>query len=232
MGTFILKPISDLDLSQQGDWTKKHNNRTFATYFATVDDDRAYILAASNSSISSGIVGLGMAYDNATYTLPEYFTIQDIRMVGLMTATGDALVSNSAKIKGTLQIADNNYNFDYITFASNVENVNYLKSVSNLDTTHIFNAEDFNSDNLRFDFYGQAQTSNQKKAESRNRLEIDSMNLEVDYTEVELSKTLYIKSNNTWKQCTPYKKINGVWVQQDASFLGSSNIAQLYYKGG
>lgn len=231
MGTFILKPISDLDLSQQGDWTKK-KDRTFATYFATVDNDRAYILAASNSSMSSGVVGLGMTYDTVTYNLPEYFTVQDIRMVGLMTATGDALVSNSAKIKGTLQIADNNYNFDYITFASNVENVNYSKSVSNLDTTHIFNVEDFNSDNLRFDFYGQAQTSNQKKAESHNRLEIDSMNLEVDYAEVELSKTLYIKSSGTWKQCTPYKKINGVWAQQDSSFLGSSNIAQLYYKGG
>lgn len=231
MGTFILKPISDLDLSQQGDWTKK-TKHAFATYFATIDNDRAYILAASNDSMSSGIVGLGMAYDTVTYNLPEYFTVQDIRMVGLMTATGNALVSNSAKIKGTLQIADNNYNFDYIIFASNVENVNYSKSVSNLDTTHIFNAEDFNSDNLRFDFYGQAQTSNQKKAESYNRLEIDSMNLEVDYTEVELSKTLYIKSNGTWEQCTPYKKINGVWVQQDLSFLGSSNIAQLYYKGG
>lgn len=231
MGTFILKPISDLDLSQQGDWTKK-KDRTFATYFATVDNDRAYILAASNNSMSSGVIGLGMTYDAVIYTLPEYFTIQDIRMVGLMTATGDALVSNSAKIKGTLQIANSNYNFDYVTFESNVENINYSKSVSGLNTTVIFKAEDFNSDNLRFDFYGQAQTSNQRKTESHNRLEIDSMNLEVDYTEVELSKTLYIKSNGAWKQCIPYKKINSVWVQQDASFLGSSNIAQLYYKGG
>lgn len=81
------------------------------------------------------------------------------------------------------------------------------------------------------DFEATVQTTGLKSDEKHDdfQIRVTQLYLTIDYNPL---STLYIRQNNVWKQCTPYKKINGVWTQQDSTFLGSSNIAQLYYKGG
>lgn len=81
------------------------------------------------------------------------------------------------------------------------------------------------------DFEATVQTTGLKSDDKHDdfQIRVTQLYLTIDYNPL---SSLYIRQNNVWKQCTPYKKIDGVWTQQDPSFLGSSNIAQLYYKGG
>ena len=81
------------------------------------------------------------------------------------------------------------------------------------------------------DFEATIETAGLKSADKNDdfQIRVTQLYLTIDYNPL---SSLYIRQNNVWKQCTPYKKINGVWTQQDSTFLGSSNIAQLYYKGG
>lgn len=230
MGTIILKPHSDIDLTQSGAWDKVHSSRTFAEYLSAVDNDRAFIKADSATALSSGTLGLSMTYDNTSVTLPNAFTIQAIRMVGTTGDIGDSVTEG--KIKGTFLIGSDIYDFDFKAFSMGSPAENYSVDTITALPAKVYHATDFNTDNLRLNFYGQAQQLKSGKTGSRYRLEIDSVNLEVDYTEVEIPDVCYIKHNGDWTACVPYKKIDGVWVQQEPNFLGQSNISQAYHKGG
>lgn len=110
---------------------------------------------------------------------------------------------------------------DYTSFS-----ISYSAAELGIAANQVYNSFD------EGDFEATVQTAGLKSDDKNDdfQIRVTQLYLTIDYNP--LPSYLYIRQNNVWKQCTPYKKIDGVWTQQDPSFLGSSNIAQLYYKGG
>ena len=109
---------------------------------------------------------------------------------------------------------------DYTNFS-----ISYSAAELGIAANQVYNSFD------EGDFEATVQTTGLKSDDKHDdfQIRVTQLYLTIDYNPL---SSLYIRQNNVWKQCTPYKKIDGVWTQQDPSFLGSSNIAQLYYKGG
>ena len=109
---------------------------------------------------------------------------------------------------------------DYTSFS-----ISYSAAELGIAANQVYNSFD------EGDFEATVQTAGLKSDDKNDdfQIRVTQLYLTIDYNPL---STLYIRQNNVWKQCTPYKKINGAWRPQDSTFLGSSNIAQLYYKGG
>ena len=62
------------------------------------------------------------------------------------------------------------------------------------------------------DFEATVQTTGLKSVDKNDdfQIRVTQLYLTIDYEP--LPSYLYIRQNNIWKQCTPYKKINSVWT--------------------
>lgn len=223
MATVILKPIEDTNIDSNLERVK--SNRAYWDYIASDDNDRAYITCADGARVdSTSTFKMGL---DSSVTLPNYFKVNNIKIMGeVFTNESNAKRITSAgasfgytagtRIKSTKDVEYSCADGSTTTFSNNFDG---------FDTSVEYTPADFDNVLMTMKVYGQAASDSKSI-----KVEIDYINMELDYTPIE-KNVMYVRSGGSWIACTPYKKINGTWVEQDVNFLGSSNLSSLYYKG-
>lgn len=222
MGTLIFRPVSDIDTTAAGDWELSNSNMSFATALTAFDDDFIYM----KGKTGFGKFTIQMALDESTLISPAV-SVTDMRVTGIYSS-GKNMTEGSLSVvfDAWPDTPDGPLSFS-IDLQANQTNATFSARSESWTQSGDEDSVVANWTPLTLYVSGTHTASSSAKT---GAMSIDQIVVEMDYNP--LPSYLYIRQNNTWKQCAPYKKINGVWVQQDASFLGSSNIAQLYYKGG
>lgn len=221
--TITLLPISDISVS--GAWEIHNTHPSYAAYLASQDNDWAFINGERGTTVTGTLV-MKMGWDSSI-TLPSYFETTAFRVKGV-TEVGSKV--EDAFINVHFEFGSGDPNGGMSEKITTMGRSNYMFSREFAEYAHngIPSTPD-ELDVMELTITVSVTVPTSFSAFAARRFKMDYIAVEMD---IEDKTQLYIRQNNVWKQCVPYKKINGVWVQQDASFLGSSNIAQLYYKGG
>ena len=184
------------------------------------DNDSTYIYQTISNTSSEYLDSRFVFGSNGSHA--GKFTVNSVTLTvtARTTTKHDKDVSHiSYWVAGGTQQSD--VTKDYTNFS-----ISYSAAELGIAANQVYNSFDEGN------FEATVQTAGLKSDDKHDdfQIRVTQLYLTIDYNP--LPSYFYIRQNNVWKQCTPYKKINGVWTQQDPSFLGSSNIAQLYYKGG
>ena len=183
------------------------------------DNDSTYIYQTISNTSSEYLDSRFVFGSNGSHT--GKFTVNSVTLTvtARTTTKHDKDIAHiSYWVAGGTQQSD--VTKDYTNFS-----ISYSAAELGIAANQVYNSFD------EGDFEATVQTTGLKSDDKHDdfQIRVTQLYLTINYNPL---SSLYIRQNNVWKQCTPYKKINGVWTQQDSTFLGSSNIAQLYYKGG
>ena len=184
------------------------------------DNDSTYIYQTISNTSSEYLDSRFVFGSDGSYT--GKFTVNSVTLTvtARTTTRHNKDVSHiSYWVAGGTQQSD--VTKDYTSFS-----ISYSAAELGIAANQVYNSFD------EGDFEATVQTAGLKSDDKNDdfQIRVTQLYLTIDYNP--LPSYLYIKYDDAWRPCAPYKKINGVWTQQDPSFLGSSNIAQLYYKGG
>lgn len=220
MKRMIFRPVSDIDVSGIGDWEKSNSNMSCAAALVNLDDEYIYMKGRAESR---GTIKLQLALDESTK--PDCFSFH-IRNIGV----GGTYSSGKNLTTGTIDIAvdllSNSFTntagssilTQQLSLGSGQTNVhistNYSRGVSSINT-YIDSLQEFGPMTLQISGVHAASSSAKSGAFS-----LDQLFIYVDYEPVFLS----VRQDDQWIECSNvYQKVNGIWVEQKADFLGQTN---------
>lgn len=220
MGRMVFRPVSDIDVSNIGDWEKSNSKMSCAAALVNLDDEYIYMKGRAEST---GNIKLQLGLDESTRPDCFSFHITNIGVEGIYSA-GKNLTTGT--IDTTLDLLSNSFTnstgtskLEYqISLDSNQTNAriaaNYSRDVGSKNT-YIDELRDFGPMTLQISGVHSASSSAKSGAFS-----LDQLFIYVDYEPVFLS----VKQGGTWVECSNvYQKVNGIWVEQDVDFLGRTN---------
>ena len=220
MGRMVFRPVSDIDVSNIGDWEKSNSKMSCAAALVNLDDEYIYMRGRETST---GNIKLQLGLDESTRPNCFSFHIKNIGVEGIYSA-GKSLTTGT--INTTLELLSNSFTnalgsnkLEYqISLDSNQTNAriaaNYSRYIDS-SSTDIDELRDFGPMTLQISGVHSASSSAKSGAFS-----LDQLFIYVDYEPVFLS----VKQSGTWVECSNvYQKVNGVWVEQDVDFLGRTN---------
>ena len=220
MGRMVFRPVSDIDVSNIGDWEKSNSKMSCAAALVNLDDEYIYMRGRETST---GNIKLQLGLDESTRPDCFSFHIKNIGVEGIYSA-GKSLTTGT--INTTLELLSNSFTnalgsnkLEYqISLDSNQTNAriaaNYSRYIDS-SSTDIDELRDFGPMTLQISGVHSASSSAKSGAFS-----LDQLFIYVDYEPVFLS----VKQSGTWVECSNvYQKVNGVWVEQDVDFLGRTN---------
>ena len=220
MGRMVFRPVSDIDVSNIGDWEKSNSKMSCAAALVNLDDEYIYMRGRETST---GNIKLQLGLDESTRPDCFSFHIKNIGVEGIYSA-GKSLTTGT--INTTLELLSNSFTnalgsnkLEYqISLDSNQTNAriaaNYSRYIDS-SSTDIDELRDFGPMTLQISGVHSASSSAKSGAFS-----LDQLFIYVDYEPVFLS----VKQGGTWVECSNvYQKVNGVWVEQDVDFLGRTN---------
>ena len=220
MGRMVFRPVSDIDISNIGDWEKSNSKMSCAAALVNLDDEYIYMRGRETST---GNIKLQLGLDESTRPDCFSFHIKNIGVEGIYSA-GKSLTTGT--INTTLELLSNSFTnalgsnkLEYqISLDSNQTNAriaaNYSRYIDS-SSTDIDELRDFGPMTLQISGVHSASSSAKSGAFS-----LDQLFIYVDYEPVFLS----VKQSGTWVECSNvYQKVNGIWVEQDVDFLGRTN---------
>lgn len=220
MATMIFRPVSDIDISNIGEWEKSNSKMSCAAALVNLDDEYIYMKGRAESN---GTIKLQLALDESTRPDCFSFHITNIGVKGVYSS-GDNLTTGT--INTTLDLLSNSFTnsagssilTQQLSLGSGQTNAyvsaNYSRGVTSTNT-YIDNLQNFGPMTLQLSGVHAASSSTKSGAFS-----LDQLFIYVNYEPVFLS----IKQNGTWVECSNvYQKVNGIWVEQDVNFLGYTN---------
>ena len=220
MERMVFRPVSDIDVSNIGDWEKSNSKMSCAAALVNLDDEYIYMRGRETST---GNIKLQLGLDESTR--PDCFSFHITNIgVGGTYSSGKNLTTGT--IDTTLELLSNSFTnalgsnkLEYqISLDSNQTNAriaaNYSRYIDS-SSTDIDELRDFGPMTLQISGVHSASSSAKSGAFS-----LDQLFIYVDYEPVFLS----VKQGGTWVECSNvYQKINGIWVEQDVDFLGRTN---------
>ena len=220
MERMVFRPVSDIDVSNIGDWEKSNSKMSCAAALVNLDDEYIYMRGRETST---GNIKLQLGLDESTTPNCFSFHIKNIG-VGGTYSSGKNLTTGT--IDTTLELLSNSFTnalgsnkLEYqISLDSNQTNAhiaaNYSRYIDS-SSTDIDELRDFGPMTLQISGVHSASSSVKSGAFS-----LDQLFIYVDYEPVFLS----VKQGGTWVECSNvYQKVNGIWVEQDVDFLGRTN---------
>ena len=220
MERMVFRPVSDIDVSNIGDWEKSNSKMSCAAALVNLDDEYIYMRGRETST---GNIKLQLGLDESTRPNCFSFHITNIGVEGIYSS-GKNLTTGT--IDTTLDLLSNSFTnstgtskLEYqISLDSNQTNAriaaNYSRYIDS-SSTDIDELRDFGPMTLQISGVHSASSSAKSGAFS-----LDQLFIYVDYEPVFLS----VKQGGTWVECSNvYQKVNGIWVEQDVDFLGRAN---------
>ena len=220
MGRMVFRPVSDIDVSNIGDWEKSNSKMSCAAALVNLDDEYIYMKGRAEST---GNIKLQLGLDESTRPDCFSFHITNIGVEGIYSAGRNLTTGN---IDTTLDLLSNSFTnragssilTQQLSLSSGQTNAhisaNYSRGVSPYNT-YIDSLQNFGPMTLQIS--GVHAASNSAKS---GAFSLDQLFIYVDYEPVFLS----VRKNDQWIECSNvYQKINGIWVEQNVDFLGQTN---------
>lgn len=220
MGRMIFRPVSDIDISNIGHWEKSNSKLSCAAALVNLDDEYIYMRGRAESN---GTIKLQLALDESTRPNCFSFHITNIGIEGVYSS-GNNLKTGT--IDTTLDLLSNSFTntagssilTQQLSLGSEQTNAhisaNYSRGVSSINT-YIDSLQNFGPMTLQISGVHAASSSAKSGAFS-----LDQLFIYVDYKPVFLS----VRQDDQWIECSNvYQKVNGIWVEQKADFLGQTN---------
>lgn len=220
MGRMIFRPVSDIDVSNIGDWEKSNSKMSCAAALVNLDDEYIYMRGRAESN---GTIKLQLALDESTRPDCFSFHITNIGVEGVYSSGNNLKIGT---INTTLDLLSNSFTntagssilTQQLSLGAEQTNAhisaNYSRGVSSINT-YIDSLQNFGPMTLQISGVHAASSSAKSGAFS-----LDQLFIYVDYKPVFLS----VRQDGTWVECSNvYQKVNGIWVEQDVDFLGYTN---------
>ena len=220
MGRMVFRPVSDIDVSNIGDWEKSNSKMSCAAALVNLDDEYIYMRGRAESN---GTIKLQLALDESTRPDCFSFHITNIGVEGVYSS-GNHLKTGT--INTTLDLLSNSFTNSagssiltkQLSLSSGQTNAhisaNYSRGVTSINT-YIDSLQNFGPMTLQISGVHAASSSAKSGAFS-----LDQLFIYVDYEPVFLS----VRKNDKWIECSNvYQKVNGIWVEQNVDFLGQTN---------
>ena len=220
MKRMIFRPVSDIDVSGIGDWEKSNSKMSCAAALVNLDDEYIYMRGRAESN---GTIKLQLALDESTRPDCFSFHITNIGVEGVYSS-GNNLKTGT--INTTLDLLSNSFTntagssilTQQLSLSAEQTNAhisaNYSRGVSSINT-YIDSLQNFGPMTLQISGVHEASSSAKSGAFS-----LDQLFIYVDYKPVFLS----VRQDDQWIECSNvYQKVNGIWVEQKADFLGQTN---------
>ena len=220
MGRMVFRPVSDIDVSNIGNWEKSNSKMSCAAALVNLDDEYIYMKGRAESN---GTIKLQLGLDESTKPDCFNFHIKSIGVEGVYSS-GNHLKTGT--INTTLDLLSNSFtNYagssiltKQLSLSSDQTNAhisaNYSRGVTSINT-YIDSLQNFGPMTLQISGVHAASSSAKSGAFS-----LDQLFIYVDYEPVFLS----VRKNDKWIECSNvYQKVNGIWVEQNVDFLGQTN---------
>ena len=220
MGRMVFRPVSDIDVSNIGNWEKSNSKMSCAAALVNLDDEYIYMRGRAESN---GTIKLQLALDESTRPDCFSFHITNIGVEGVYSS-GNHLKTGT--INTTLDLLSNSFTNSagssiltkQLSLSSGQTNAhisaNYSRGVTSINT-YIDSLQNFGPMTLQISGVHAASSSAKSGAFS-----LDQLFIYVDYEPVFLS----VRKNDEWIECSNvYQKVNGIWVEQNVDFLGQTN---------
>ena len=220
MGRMVFRPVSDIDVSNIGNWERSNSKMSCAAALVNLDDEYIYMRGRAESN---GTIKLQLALDESTKPDCFNFHIKSIGVEGVYSS-GNHLKTGT--INTTLDLLSNSFtNYagssiltKQLSLSSDQTNAhisaNYSRGVTS-SNTYIDSLQNFGPMTLQISGVHAASSSAKSGAFS-----LDQLFIYVDYEPVFLS----VRKNDKWIECSNvYQKVNGIWVEQNVDFLGQTN---------
>ena len=220
MGRMVFRPVSDIDVSNIGDWEKSNSKMSCTAALVNLDDEYIYMRGRAESN---GTIKLQLALDESTRPDCFSFHITNIGVEGVYSS-GNHLKTGT--INTTLDLLSNSFTNSagssiltkQLSLSSGQTNAhisaNYSRGVTSINT-YIDSLQNFGPMTLQISGVHAASSSAKSGAFS-----LDQLFIYVDYEPVFLS----VRKNDKWIECSNvYQKVNGIWVEQNVDFLGQTN---------